>query len=366
MAFISILAPGSLRIESSEISTACTVPTVSLATSDIALTSIAPNESLIFEGAQPQILKLASRVLMSGEPLPPLDPCPDSCRYTITFNAPVANCTQIDLGSDLLQWLYPTDQVTGRLTVWNVSEAFDGFLFGAGSRNLANNTYSAAKCAVYNGTYTVAVSHSDTAASTARVLQTDQIGPINASQMLEAQYGSIATAFRNVLYGTVEVDTQEAGNIYFGDNLLVGYSPAFSGTSKNSWTPTEDLAMDISSFMQNISVSLLSGQFLAMGENVTTSVNTTCAYLASVYDYNRTQLFAIYGAGLGVTAICVVFGFLAVRQNGVEESFSFSRLVGAILNKSLFEDRYQLSKGSELMVNGGGDGQLRLIHITYS
>ncbi|KLO12669.1 hypothetical protein SCHPADRAFT_890632 [Schizopora paradoxa] len=374
MSFISILAPGTLRIESSETSSDCTVPTVSLATSSIALLSISPNESLVFDGSQSQIVKMAGRVLMTGGPLPPLNPCPDSCSYTIIFNAPIANCTPLELATDLSVTLPPTNQSSGRLPVWNVSMAStsppDGmpldFKFVAALRNLENDSTSAVSCDTYNGTYTVSVSHSSTTPSTARVVQTALIGLINASETTNAQYNAISTAFINSLLGSVEVDTQFDNSVYFNDNLLVGYSPAFAGTSKESWSPTGDLAADISSFMQNISVSLLSGSLLAMGDTVATSVNTTCWYPASIYDYDQIQLFGIYGAALGVTTICVFFGFWAIRQNGAEESFSFSRLVGAILNKSLFEDRYQLYKGSQLTVNGSEDGQLRLIHISYS
>ncbi len=61
----------------------------------------------------------------------------------------------------------------------------------------------------------------------------------------------------------------------------------------------------------------------------------------------------------------MLFGFRAIRLNGAEESVAFSRILGATLNKSLFDDRYELSRSSQLTADGSPDGQLRLVHTTY-
>ncbi len=369
MAFITIIAPGSLRIESSKTSSPCTVPTVSLNTSDIAITAMLPDGNLTVVAFQPRLLKLAGRVLMAGAPLPPQNPCSDSCDYKITFDAPVANCTPVDAGFNFTSWLPPPANSNARILVWNTLEGADGSHLIVASRNLANNSQSAVNCTTYKATYTVAVSHSNTTSSTARILHTVQYQETHIANtttgMADAQFDALTMAFGNLLIGRVNADPLLSNSLYYGDNWLVGLSPAFSGTSESSWSPTLDLGTEISSFMQNLSVSLLTDEFSGDGQNPTTAlVNTTCWYQDFTYNYNRAQLLAIYSAAIGVTAVCVVIGVRAIQLNGVEESFRFSRVIGAVLNPSLFLDRRVLTESSHLTADGSPDGQLRFVHAT--
>lgn len=161
------------------------------------------------------------------------------------------------------------------------------------------------------------------------------------------------------------MDLTAGWGIYFGDNWLVGLSPAFAGSAKLSWSPASDLGTEIMTFMQNISISLLADQLSDEGDSPTAPFNTTCFYPTSTFDYHPTQLFAVYGVTLGITALCILTGVRSVRLNGVEESFSFSRIVGAVLNNSLFDGRFELTKSSKLTADGSPDGQLRLVHTDY-
>jgi len=117
--------------------------------------------------------------------------------------------------------------------------------------------------------------------------------------------------------------------------------------------------------MQNLSVSLLTGQLSEEGNSTTAPYRTTCWYTTSTYHYNKFQLLATYGAALGITVACMILGLRAVHQNGAEESFSFSRIVGAVLNKSLFNDRYELTEASWLTAGGSPEGRLQVVHATY-
>ncbi len=115
MAFISIIAPGSLRVESSEFSfpAPCTVRTVSLENANIGSYAASANTSgkgLVFAGAQARLMALASQVLMSGAAVQPPNPCPGACQYDITFNAPFASCSPVSSTFDYNLWLPSTPQ----------------------------------------------------------------------------------------------------------------------------------------------------------------------------------------------------------------------------------------------------------------
>ncbi len=114
MALISIIVPGSLRVESSEFSfpVQCTVRTISLKNANIGSYAASANSSdkgLVFKGAQARLMALASRVLMGGAAVQPPNPCPGACQYDITFNAPVASCSPVSSTFDYNLWLPPPD-----------------------------------------------------------------------------------------------------------------------------------------------------------------------------------------------------------------------------------------------------------------
>jgi len=178
------------------------------------------------------------------------------------------------------------------------------------------------------------------------------------------QYDAIVIAFADVLTGSVNYMSGLQGYAD-GDNFFVAYSPVFTSSSSKDvpWSPP-DLTNTLPSLMRNISVSLLTDLLSNQGNSTTAPFDTTCWYSSSAYSYNEIRLLAAYGGALIVTAVCMLFGFRAIRLNGAEESVKFSRILGAILNKSLFDDRYELSKVSRLTANGSPDGQLRLVHTT--
>ncbi len=121
----------------------------------------------------------------------------------------------------------------------------------------------------------------------------------------------------------------------------------FEGSADDSWVwdSSQNLSAILSSYMQNLSVSLLSGQFSKEG-NSTAPYDTLCWYSSTTYEYDEVWLFATYGAALLITAVCMFFGLRTICMNGAEESVSFSRILGAILNTSLFEDRFKLTNSS--------------------
>ncbi|KLO06512.1 hypothetical protein SCHPADRAFT_687916 [Schizopora paradoxa] len=376
MAFISIIAPGSLRIESSEFSFSkpCPVRTVSLPTSNIAAYDTNSSDGgLLFMGAQAGLMVLTGQVLMGGAALQAANPCPGACRYTIEFNAPFANCNPVDSSFDFSVWLPPPENDTSPVRLWTArTSATAGLWVVAATRDLSTNSQSAVNCTAYNATYHAVVTHTNTSISTIDVFQTDvhdQLNFLFDSSLLSEdrtamQYNAIICAFADILIGTINYNptVQEFQN---NDNLFVAYSPSFAGSMATPWSSPPDLKTILPSLMQNISVSLLNGQLSQEQNSTTAPFDTMCYYTSSAYHYNEIRLLATYGTALVITAVCMVFGYYAVHSNGREESVSFSRILGSILNKSLFDDRHELSRSSKLTADGSDEGQLRLVHTTY-
>jgi len=385
MAFISIIAPGSLSVVSSNFSfpVQCTVRTISLENANIGSYAARTNSSdkgLVFAGAQARLMILASQVLASGAAAQPPNPCPGACQYEITFNAPVASCSPVNSTFDYNSWLPPPDNDTAPIRVWNSQTSPSvGIWTVVATRDVVTNSQSAVNCTTYNATYHALITHTNTSTSVIDVYRTDILNQFTAiitsalgSQSPEdytgMQYDAIITAFSDVLSGVVNYYPGLQEYSYGTNNFFVPYSPVFTssaGSSDVPWTSTSNLSMVLPSLMQNISVSLLANQLSTDRNSTTTPIDTTCWYSSSAYSYNEIRLLATYGAALVITMVCMLFGFRAVRLNGAEESVAFSRILGALLNKPLFNDRYELSRSSQLTANGSPDGQLRLVHTTY-
>lgn len=334
-----------------------------------------------FEGAPARLTRLATQVLIGGGPLQIPNPCPaaSACQYAIEFNAPIANCTPFDSSDNVTWWLPPPSNDTAFVRVWTGGIQTDGGLWvGAATRDLTLTSQSGAKCTFDNATYHALISHSNTSTSsvdlietyfqskfTSMINSTVNGSPSQPASHLDSdyavmQYDAVIMAFANALVGTV--DYRNDLQMFSADaNYVVAYSPLFEGASDEpwAWDSSQDLSSILSSYMRNLSVSLLSGQFSKEG-NSTRPHKTTCWSSSTTYEYDAIQLLATYSTALAVTAVCMLFGYRTILMNGADESVAFSRILGAVLNKPLFEDRFELSKSSRLTANGNPNGQLRL------
>ncbi|KLO12660.1 hypothetical protein SCHPADRAFT_405663 [Schizopora paradoxa] len=385
MSVISIVTPGALRVESFQFAfpDECSINTVSLTNSNLAsVVTNSSENSTIFLGAQANLMALTVQVLTGGSALQPPNPCPpgSACQYNIDFNAPAAVCDPVDSSFNLTEWLPLPDNDTAPILVWNSSS--DGLWLAVARKDLATNSSSAVNCSMFNATHHALLTHTNTSSSTVEVYQTDFHNEISAiftstsgsgspstDEYEEMQFDAIITSFVNFLSGDVGYNhvTQEYDPFDDIENLHVAYSPLFSSPAPSSdvpWTSAVDLTTVLPSLMRNISVSLLTDRFSSGGKTSVTPLNTTCWYSSSAYVYNRPRLLATYGAALGVAAACMLFGIRAIQLNGVEESNAFSRILGAVLNKSLFDDRHELSASSKLTANGSPDGQLVLAQLS--
>lgn len=121
------------------------------------------------------------------------------------------------------------------------------------------------------------------------------------------------------------------------------------------------------SFMQNVSISLLSGNVFYNRSNDTAAnlqdVDTTCVSLVTLYVYSPTRLLSTYGVALGLTAVVVAYGCWLILSNGREEKLVFSDVVGIALNEELFGLSGNLQGQTRVHLVGGNHASGQLLPV---
>jgi len=116
-------------------------------------------------------------------------------------------------------------------------------------------------------------------------------------------------------------------------------------------TWSENLTLALEDFSQNATLSVLSGRVLTLNPDVPDileNVTTTCTYAFTAYEYTPYRLFLTYGVAIFVTVLCAIWGSVAIRRNGGEESMDFSRILRAVLNRRMCDmDKDAVIKADE-------------------
>ncbi len=256
-----------------------------------------------------------------------------------------------------------------------------GIFLYAISRSPVENVYDGVNCTFYYAIYSAMVTHSNTSSQVSISIAMDGENIIPAEQASTVagnpdensgtpyanaiqQFGQLIASLWPILETSIEYvnSTAQLQPISSSKAIstVLAYSPIFESSFEDPWKMTSNTSTLVSSFMSNISISLLNN-LLSTEQNPTTApYDTTCWYSSASYTYDSERLLVTYGLGIVVAAICMMFGFRAIHLNGMDESLAFSRIVGATLNESLFERRFDLSKSSRVTGEGGVHGRLRL------
>jgi hypothetical protein len=80
---------------------------------------------------------------------------------------------------------------------------------------------------------------------------------------------------------------------------------------------------------------------------VTTMVDATTTTLPPRYNYSATTLWEIYGVSLGISTVCMAFGWYMLFRNGMDSELSFSQVLVTTRNKSLDRLCYGACLGGE-------------------
>jgi len=133
-----------------------------------------------------------------------------------------------------------------------------------------------------------------------------------------------------------------------------------------SVTWNADLSLALEEFAQNATLSLLSGQIFTFNPDdpeVLENVTTTCTYTFTAYKYTPSRLFAMYGVAIVITVLCAIWGSVAIRRNGVEESMDFSRILRAVLNERMYYVRGALDKNTIIKADETTEGAMAPLYF---
>ena len=142
-------------------------------------------------------------------------------------------------------------------------------------------------------------------------------------------------------------------------------------TATGNLTFSDNIPHFVSSFAQNASISLLSGN-IEYGTSNTTgiaannleNISTTCSSPTTVYIYNSTSLLLAYGVTLAVTVVLVIYGVALILQNGAEPSLSISSLIGMALNNDMLHTERQSGRQTEVQLFSAAYEQEKFVPVS--
>ena len=277
---------------------------------------------------------LVNRVIVGGSYLPVPNPC-GFCTYKVSFIAPSLMCSSnITRTYDFATNLPPSYKTDTWLPILNGTRS-DGYALTVATRDGVigqMNQPVAVSCNASIANYHVSVQH-DNLSSYIHILDITFDSSASPSQTdpLNLALGGLILALGDAFNGSIVFDSQYDG--FAETPLSIGYSPMLRWvhTDKNASRLTwPDLTTSLPELMQNISISLLSGQFPSIKQTYMEKVQTQCSMTQLVYEYDSRRLLGIYAAACGVAATFVLLGLVTVQKNGEEHTLDFSHVVGQL------------------------------------
>jgi len=340
MIFIPIFVPGSIRVVTAGFTQPCTIyiPDISKVSSITATMTILKNPY-----SHPQVrtlpidtqtTTLINRIIVGSSYLPAFNSCDGGvCTYQINFTAPSLKCssdTNVTTSDN-----FPLYSEQDNLNVipllnstFNESELALTVASRGGVLPEETNPPLGVRCYGYATNYHVRVQHDSKFSSHIDIINVTVGSRLVPSNDPEEELLGFFVALSQAISGTVIFDSHTNG--FTGTPLsVVYYSPMMqcgsTGGNRVSWS---DLTTTLPDLMQNVSLSLLSGQFPSnYQETYMTKVQTNCEMTKVVYGYNSDRLLAIYAVAWGAATIFLSFGFWFVKKNEVEHTLDFSHVV---------------------------------------
>ncbi|KAJ5383175.1 hypothetical protein N7517_001086 [Penicillium concentricum] len=369
------------------------------------------------------INRLFTATYSSAEVVPFSAPFPNSS-YTLKFWGPSYKCQRLSEAIVEMEGLTFTDHLGENYTslqkVWdhevgNLSDTFTTLYSGAVSTALNNTFFVYATganplwndnatqptelvCQLWNTSYVVDLKFTNgirslTPVSTKHVAPANwssrsgsltTLGPqgptvnggfyithllfsdIIQSTMIISAVGSLETILTSSMQSAQMTFTQ----ISVMQTSLFGCPELWNSSDYKMMVPAVDqsttlcrnktLARAIEDLSHNFTYSLLSLNA------ANTSVPVTISSPQNFYAYDSKNLLAAYMTALGVTVVCVIVGFIALNQNGVAQSTSFSGMLLTTRNPELDHLAKGHCLGSDQLPDEIGDIQLRFGEVESS
>ncbi|KLO12652.1 hypothetical protein SCHPADRAFT_941027 [Schizopora paradoxa] len=345
-----VLTPGSLTVSTEvERQTRCLVPSVP---QDITSSNLSAYDSTT---------AALGGMISSNSYLPPFRMnevvnCgrgASSCSYNVSFVGPAVDCKDITDETDFSSLLDPSPQDLNYLTdgivvptnapylIWN-SSVFVGYSSGIGvtiqSRDLLQGTLQAANCSMFIATYDVGV-RLESASSSIHVWNTNWYSEVYDVTFLDNYAAMGITMFGEVIFAGPDAYTFVARSAVSSGYGSLGYSSFFATTPTGNHTFTDTISHFVETFIQNASISMLSGNiFYGVSNDTATNlqtVTTTCSSTVTAYMYNSKRLLSTYGILLGFAALLTAYGCWIISRKGAEQKLLFSGVVRIGLNEEL-------------------------------
>ena len=277
---------------------------------------------------------LVNRIIVGGSYLQVPNPC-GVCAYRVNFTAPSLKCSTINATYYNFSTNLPPTYKSGTwVPILNATVA-SGYTLTVATRDGVApimNPPVAVRCDAFRANYDVRVRH-DNFSSHIDILNVtfgSRLSPSLGTQPdpLDLALDGLVQAFVNAFNGGVIFDAQYDG--FVGTPPSVAYSPMMQwdpSPGKNSTLTWSNLTTSLPQLMQNISLSLLSGQFPSKNQTYLAKTQTECSMTMLIYEYNSSRLLAIYTVAWVAAAIFFSLGFLFVWKNGVEHNLDFSHVV---------------------------------------
>ncbi|PPQ75042.1 hypothetical protein CVT26_012066 [Gymnopilus dilepis] len=346
---LTVFAPGSLSIVTEQFSVpkACSVSTSNITRANLASYSVpAGDTSGIAYLHNPTIRTstLVTRVILGGSYILPPSPC-GSCSYNVSFVGAGANCTWATESRPPMDLQVPEGPTTW-LGIWNATYSWANNTRWTLQLSVRNGSYyyyyplTTYECRAYRADYTVRVTHGNV--STAEVLSVSLQDPIPGSIIswgpqsdhVMRQLNGILGAVGNQLNGSIVYqqgycDFDTATSLMASSPILNVGNDCVNKTDPVFMWP--DMRWAIPSLIQNVSISLLSGQYPSAEKgSYLEDVDTVCLTSPLTYHYDPTELLVTYATALLAVVVSLCIGFCAISANGCEEDLSLIRFLKAL------------------------------------
>ncbi len=359
MSALSIFAPGSIQVSiNMDLTKECSVDTLRN------LTSLKTDQLSDYSTPIGTSLSLGSFI-------PPLNPCEfgAQCRYDLEFVGPGYDCQDVTASS--ATWI-PSFEVGNTTHVYNASimtEAADLTMqLSVQTWDVVRSQYQAVNCTGVSRSYSVTVEHNTSSSSMINVHDSRLISPVLSQPGMDPSLSpgnnisftqDYIVGGMTILTGAIYINGFEDLDYYDVQSYMTGslFNTNINGLGfllvDGNITWRENMTVALEEYAQNLTLSLLSGRIFPFNNAEESSLlensTTECIYTLTAYEYTPYRLFLTYGIAAFLTLLCVAWGSIAIRKNGVEESMDFSRSLRAVLNERMY--RWYAGEGFKLDVN---------------
>ncbi len=204
------------------------------------------------------------------------------------------------------------------------------------SQDLVKGVAQANNCTTYNATYEVGVTLEGESA-TLQVWDVTLHSVVKIDNMTNTFISAYARDAVDMLAGPIYAGT---GGYARGVSTQVQNAAFFVMTVTGNHTWSDNITDVLTSYMQNVSLSLLSGNINTGFSNETATnflfVNSTCTSTFTVYVYDSVRLLSTYSVAFSIVLLTMAPGCWLILRHGAEEKLLLSHILRSALNEKLF------------------------------